>query len=181
VIAVDPSGGTKDSNAECGIIAAAKDRHGHAYVLADVSARLSPERWAARAVALYEQFRADRIICEQNFGGQMVESTIRTVNRHVAVKMIQASRGKQQRAEPVVALYEQRLVHHVVTFPQLEDQMTGWVPGQPGPSPDRLDALVWALSELCVDEKSLDLQVWLKLTENPASPTWWQQQYRGNF
>ncbi len=153
VVAVDPSRGSKDTNAECGIVAAGRDRDGHGYVLADVSARLSPERWAARAVALYQQFNADRIICEQNYGGAMVENTIRMVSQATPVKMIQASRGKMQRAEPVVALYEQRRVHHVGVFTELEDQMCGWIPGQAGPSPDRLDAAVWALSELMVSGK----------------------------
>ncbi len=154
VVSVDPSGGAKATNAECGIVVAGRDQDGHGYVLADVSARLSPERWAARAVAMYEQFKADRIVCEQNYGGQMVESTIRMVSRSTPVKMIQASRGKQQRAEPVCALYEQQRVHHVGVFAELEDQMCGWIPGQPGPSPDRLDAAVWALSELMVSGKA---------------------------
>ncbi len=154
VVAVAPSGGSTDSNAECGIVAAGRDRDGHGYILADVSARLSPERWAARAVALYQQFNADRIICEQNYGCAMVENTIRMVSQATPVKMIQASRGKMQRAEPVVALYEQRRVHHVGVFTELEDQMCGWIPGQAGPSPDRLDAAVWALSELMVSGKA---------------------------
>jgi phage terminase large subunit-like protein len=160
VIAIDPSGnnGSAD-NAECGIIVAALGRDNHGYVLADASARLSPERWARRGVDLYEQYRADKIIAEQNFGGAMVENTIKMVAQYVPVKLVQASRGKAVRAEPVVALYEQRRVHHVGVFQQLEDQLCQWVPGSGGPSPDRLDALVWAISELMVENTS-SLALW---------------------
>ena len=132
---------------------------GHGYVLADASARLSPERWARRGVDLYEQYRADKIIAEQNYGGLMVEHTIKMVSPHTPVKLVVASRGKAVRAEPVVALYEQKRVHHVGVFQQLEDQLCQWVPGSGGPSPDRLDALVWAISELMVENTS-SLALW---------------------
>jgi phage terminase large subunit-like protein len=163
VVAIDPSGGSGDSNAECGIVVAAKGADNHGYVLQDASGRLSPERWGTRACDLFAQHRADRIIAEQNFGGAMVENTIRMINPRVPVKLVQASRGKQQRAEPVVALYEQARVHHVGLFGALEDQLCQWVPGTSGPSPDRLDALVWAISELCVEGGSLDLGMWTEL------------------
>ncbi len=119
VVAIDPSGGSKDTNVECGLVVAGCDVDGHAYILADVSARLSPERWAARAVAMFNQFKADRIICEQNYGGAMVESTIRMVSRSTPVKMIQASRGKQQRADPVVAPYRQQRIHNDRCVPRV--------------------------------------------------------------
>jgi phage terminase large subunit-like protein len=97
-------------------------------------------------VAAYHRHRADRIVAEVNQGGEMVEHTVRTVDRNVAYKAVHASRGKQARAEPIAALYEQGKVHHVGAFPELEDQMCQWQPG--GDSPDRIDALVWALTEL---------------------------------
>lgn len=147
VVAVDPSGGDKDGNDEQGIAVAGLGVDGDLYVLADRSCKLSPHGWASRAAAAYREFNADRIIAEVNFGGQMVESTIRSVDKAVPVKVISASRGKMQRAEPIAALYEQHRVHHVGPMPQLEDQMTTWTPAD-GTSPDRMDALVWALTEL---------------------------------
>jgi phage terminase large subunit-like protein len=163
VVAIDPSGNSgAGEGAECGIVVACRTPDNHGYVLADASARLSPERWARRAVDLYEQWRADRIIAEKNFGGEMVERCIKMVRPHVAVTLVQASRGKAVRAEPVVALYEQQRVHHVGMFAQLEDQLCSWVPGSSGPSPDRLDALVWAIAELLVEGTGLNLEVWLR-------------------
>ena len=151
VVSIDPPGGSSKANAEAGIIVCGlgKDRHG--YVLADLSARMSPEQWARRAVDAYRLHRADRIVAEQNYGGAMVESTIRNVDQNVPVKMVIASRGKQLRAEPIGALYEQHRVHHVGDFGLLEDQMCEWDPSASGSSPDRLDALVWCLTELMGD------------------------------
>jgi predicted phage terminase large subunit-like protein len=148
VVAVDPPGGASKANAECGIIVAALGMDRHGYVLADLSGRLSPEQWARRVVEAYHGYKADKIVAEQNFGGAMVESTIRSIDSRVPIKMVVASRGKQFRAEPVASWYEQHRVHHVGEFPTLEDQMTGWDPAESGPSPDRVDALVWALTEL---------------------------------
>lgn len=149
VVAIDPAGGTGKGSTETGIIVAGVGRDdGHGYVMADLSDKLSPEQWARRAVDAFVLHKADRIVAEQNFGGQMVEATIRAVAPRVPVKMVHASRGKAIRAEPIVALYEQHQVHHVGNFPELEDQMCGWDPAGNDPSPDRLDALVWAMSEL---------------------------------
>lgn len=147
VVAVDPSGGTGPNSDEQGIVVAGRGVDGQMYILADRSCQLSPHGWASRAVAAYHEFSADRIVAERNYGGDMVESTIRQVDQRVPVKVITASRGKVQRAEPVAALYEQQLVHHVGALPKLEDQMTTWTP-QSGTSPDRMDALVWAVTEL---------------------------------
>lgn len=151
VVAVDPSGGDKDRNDEVGIIVAGIDAQKHGYVLADRSGRYSPETWASKTVALYRQFKADRIVAEANFGGQMVESTIRVVDRNAPVKLVHASRGKQARAEPVAALYESNRVHHCGTFIGLEDEMVTWVPMKSTDSPNRVDALVWAATELLID------------------------------
>lgn len=148
VVAIDPSGGASEGHAEVGIVAAGKGSDGHAYVLRDVSERLAPERWARRAVQLYHELKADRIVAEKNYGGEMVSYTIKTIDPEVPVKLVSASRGKQLRAEPVSALDEQGKIHHVGTFPTLEDQLCSWVPDSGDPSPDRLDARVWAITEL---------------------------------
>ncbi len=149
VVAIDPAASSGDEASETGIIAAGLADNGHAYVLEDRTVRASPGEWARRAVAAYHRLRADRIIGEVNNGGEMVGHTIMMVDPTVSYKAVHASRGKLTRAEPIAALYEQGRVHHVGTFPELEDQMTMWVPGDP--SPDRMDALVWALTELVLE------------------------------
>ena len=151
VVAVDPSGGDKERNDEVGLVVVGIDAQKHGYVLADHSGRYTPETWGSKAVALYRQFKADRIVAEANFGGQMVESTIRVVDRNAPVKLVHASRGKQARAEPVAALYEQGRMHHCGTFIGLEDEMVTWVPLESTDSPNRVDALVWAATELLID------------------------------
>ncbi|MFL5279513.1 MAG: DNA-packaging protein [Rhodopila sp.] len=148
VVAVDPPGASSKDSAECGIIVAGLGPDRHGYILADLSGRMSPEKWARTVVNAFHGWKADRIVAEQNFGGAMVESTIKSVDPLVAVKMVVASRGKQLRAEPIAAFYQQHRVHHVGEFPALEDQMTGWDPTVSGPSPDRVDSLVWACTEL---------------------------------
>lgn len=152
VVAVDPSGtgGEEDSGDSIGIVVAAKGVDGRAYVLADRTCKLSPDGWGRRAVEAYWEFGADRIVAERNFGGAMVKHVIRTVDRNVSYKEVTASRGKVARAEPVAALYEQGKVSHIGGLPELEDQMCMIGPdGYIGEgSPDRVDALVWALSEL---------------------------------
>lgn len=159
VVAVDPSGSNGDgenSANSIGIVVAAKGVDGKGYVLADRSCNLSPDGWGRRAVAAYHEFKADRIVAERNFGGAMVEHVIRTVNRSVSYQEVTASRGKVARAEPVAALYEQKRVHHVGSLPELEDQCALIGPNgfEGDGSPDRVDALVWALSELMLDGSS---------------------------
>ena len=149
VVAIDPAVSAEEGSDETGIVAAGVDKDRHGWVLADRSGILTPDQWARRAVDLYKDLRADRIVAEANQGGLMVEHTIRTVSPDVPVKLVHASRAKQARAEPVAALYEQDRVHHAGALAELEEQLCGWVPG--GPSPDRLDALVWALTDLIVD------------------------------
>jgi phage terminase large subunit-like protein len=109
---------------ETGIVVAGKDQNGHGYVLADISGRYPPHEWARLAIAAYRTHRADRIVAEVNNGGDMVGATLRMVDPNVAFTAVRASRGKILRAEPVAALYQQGRVHHIGTFPQLEDQMT---------------------------------------------------------
>lgn len=109
---------------------------------------LRHRRWARAAINLYREHAADRLIAEANNGGELVRITMRAVDPRVPVRLVHASRAKQARAEPVAALYEQKRVHHVGAFSELEDQLCNWAPLEGGPSPDRLDALVWALTEL---------------------------------
>ena len=151
VVAIDPSGTTgQDEGDEVGIVVAGKGYDGNAYVIADRSCRLSPEGWARQAIRAYREFRADKIVAERNYGGAMVEAVIRSVDRAVPVKTVVATRGKAVRAEPVAALYEQGKVFHSQHFPELEAQMAAMTSqGFVGEgSPDRLDAAVWALTEL---------------------------------
>jgi phage terminase large subunit-like protein len=152
VVAIDPAVTSTEGSDETGIVVAAKGSDGRGYVLADRSLRGSPDAWARAAVDAAHEFKADRVVAEANNGGDMVELTLRTVDRSLPYRKVWASRGKQTRAEPVAALYEQGRCHHLGAFPELEAQMTGWVPGQS--SPDRLDALVWAFSELLVTATS---------------------------
>lgn len=148
VVAIDPSATSTESADEAGIVVAGVNWAGHGYVLADGSLRASPMAWAGAAVALYHAWRADRIVAESNNGGEMVAAVIHAVDPSVPVTLVTASRGKQTRAEPVSAMYEQGRVHHAGTFPELEDQMCTWTPGEK--SPDRMDAMVWALTDLMV-------------------------------
>ncbi|MBZ9939152.1 terminase family protein [Mesorhizobium sp. BR1-1-16] len=156
VVAVDPSGtkGATDGGDSIGIVVAGKGIDGTAYVMADRTCKLSPDGWGRRAVEAYSEFDADRIVAERNFGGAMVEHVIRTVDRSVSYKEVTASRGKVARAEPVAALYEQGRVKHVAGLADLEDQMCAMTPdGFIGDgSPDRADALVWAVTELMLGD-----------------------------
>lgn len=148
IVAIDPATTSNAESNETGIIVAGLGRDGHGYVLNDVSVRDTPDGWARRAVNAYREAKADRIIYEANQGGDMVATTLRTIDRSVPLTAVTASRGKLTRAEPVSALYQQGRVHHVGAFAALEDQMTSWVPGEP--SPDRMDALVWAITSLMI-------------------------------
>lgn len=153
VVGIDPAiSKTKKSN-ETGIVVAALGANGHGYVLDDRSLKGSPKEWAQRAIDAYYDHEADRIVPEINQGGDMVIHTIRTIDEKVPIKGVRASKGKQARAEPIAALYEQGKVHHVGYFAALEDQMTNWEPNSGDESPDRLDALVWSLTELMLGHK----------------------------
>ncbi|HVM78854.1 MAG TPA: terminase family protein [Stellaceae bacterium] len=162
VVAIDPAGGSEPGNDETGIIVAGIDARGHGFVLDDLSGRYRVEEWARKAIGAYKRFNADRIVAETNFGGQMVEATLRTVDPTVSFKAVSASRGKVVRAEPVAALYEQGKISHVGAFPNLEDQMAAFGPdfsrSSAGYSPDRVDALCWALTELL---QGPNLQPWV--------------------
>lgn len=146
VIAVDPP--ASDEGAECGIIAAGIGSDKRGYVLGDHSLRGSPAQWARAVVAAFDLWQANDVVAEVNQGGNMVKHTLRTERGALPITTVHASRGKLTRAEPVSALYEQGRVSHVGAFTALEDQMSTWVPGEP--SPDRMDALVWAFTDLLV-------------------------------
>lgn len=150
VVAVDPAASTEEGASETGIVVGGLGEDGHGYVLADLSGRYTPGQWGAEAVRQYALLEADRIVGEVNNGGEMVGHTVRMAARdagtEVSYKAVTASRGKLTRAEPVAALDEQGRVHVVGCLPDLEDQLCSWVPGMA--SPDRLDAMVWALTEL---------------------------------
>jgi len=160
VVAIDPATSSTAGSDETGIIVAGKDQTGCGWVLADASGRFQPVEWAKTAIAAYRAHCADRIVAEVNNGGDMVETTLRMIDPNAPFAAVHASRGKITRAEPVAALYEQGRVHHVGVFPHLEDQMCAFARdgrgsfdvGVAGFSPDRVDALGWALTDLLVGQ-----------------------------
>lgn len=158
VVAIDPAVTSGEDADETGIVLGGRGEDGRGYILGDFSMKASPARWAQRAIDIYEQYQADRIIGEANNGGDLIENTLRAINPNIAYKKITASRGKHKRAEPISALYEQDRMKHVGTFAELEDQMCTWVDGESGYSPDRMDALVWCSTELMIGgEKRSDV------------------------
>lgn len=184
VVGVDPAVTAHEESDETGIIVAGKNNQGEAFVLADYTIKATPLEWAQRAVDAYRTHQANAIVVEVNNGGDMVPTLIKQIDPIVRVIEVRATRGKRLRAEPMAAMYEQNRVHHVGVFEQLESQMTSWTPEDPK-SPDRLDALVWALSNL-LDGSALtgylsNLAVWcdncnlpmpktLKFCSNCSSP-----------
>ncbi len=160
VVAIDPAATSTASSADTGIIVAGLGVDGHAYVLADRTCHLPPDGWGQRAVRAYKHHKADRIVAEVNNGGEMVEHVILTVDNRVPYRPVHASRGKQTRAEPVAALFgnppkRPPRVHLVGGFPELEDQLCTWVP-EDADSPDRLDALVWAITDLMLADEETE-------------------------
>ena len=162
VIGVDPPASIGGD--ACGIVAVGRGADGKAYVLGDNSVKgLSPEGWARAVAAAAEAWNADRVIAEANQGGDMVVSTLRAADVGMPVKKVHASRGKVARAEPVAALYEAGKALHAGAFPELEDELCGLISGGgyegPGRSPDRADALVWAMTELMLGQRSIEARV----------------------
>lgn len=145
VVGVDPP--ATSTGDEAGIVTAGR-RGNDLYLLSDDSLQGSPTAWARAAVTAYHRHKADRIVAEANNGGEMVQHTIKTIDPTVPVKLVFASRGKQTRAEPISAIYEDGRGHHVGSFPALEDEMCLWIPGQQ--SPNRMDALVWTATDLMI-------------------------------
>lgn len=147
-VGVDPAISSDEGSDLTGIVAAGLGPEKHGYVIGEHSLRATPEGWARKVVTVYKALKGDFIIAEKNQGGEMVEATIRAVDDSVNVKLVHASRAKITRAEPIAAFYEQHRVHHIGTFPELEDEMTLLLPGRIKKSPSRVDALVWILTEL---------------------------------
>ena len=148
VVGVDPAVTSNANSDETGIVVASRDEQNQYYVIDDASAVMSPDRWARQAIDCYYEHNADQIICEVNQGGDLVTKIIQDIAPNVPVKAVRASRGKMLRAEPIAALYEQSKVKHLSSFTKMEDQMTSYDGRASSKSPDRLDALVWALTDL---------------------------------
>ena len=148
-----------EASDECGVIVVGLGENCHAYVLDDGSGVMPPDQWARAVVAKYREHEADKIIAEVNNGGDMIGLTINTVDQGCAYEAVRASRGKRTRAEPVASLYEQGRVHHVGVLPTLEDEMCTWDPMSSTRSPNRIDALVWAVWSLLVCPDDAFLQV----------------------
>lgn len=161
VVAIDPATTHHENSDETGIVVVGLDAQKNAYVLEDLSGRLSPGDWGERAVNAYWRYKADRIIAEVNKGGDLVERVIRSRDATVSFRAVRATRGKITRAEPIAALYEQKRVFHLRPFSQLETQMCEYTPHTTRYSPDRLDALVWGLTELLLEsENRPQLKIW---------------------
>ncbi len=159
VVAVDPAVSTAETSADTGIVVAALMQNGDVYVLDDRTVHASPIVWGREAVGAYYKWRADRMVAEINNGGDLVEANIMAIDARVAFRQVRASRGKALRAEPVASLYEKGRVHHIGYFPELEHQMIRFVPGLPADERirlDRMDALVWAITELVIDTEEVE-------------------------
>ena len=147
IVAIDPAVTNNEDSDETGIVVVGKDHNNEYYVLEDATGKYSPDQWAKKAINCFYDWNADRIVAEVNNGGDLVERLLRGMDLNIPYRSVRATRGKLVRAEPIAALYEQRRVHHIGYFPELESQMCSYM-GETKPSPDRLDALVWGLSEL---------------------------------
>jgi len=159
VIAIDPAVSHGNKSDETGMIAAGITGDGKGVVLEDLSLKASPSQWIQRAIEAYHRLKADRIVAEVNMGGDLVEQLLRTYDPSLSYKPVRATRGKILRAEPIAVLYEQGKVLHANYFPDLEEQLCSYVPGESHKSPDRLDALVWALTDLMLT-RPFEARVW---------------------
>ncbi|CAO5682650.1 MAG: hypothetical protein HEEMFOPI_00772 [Holosporales bacterium] len=161
VVAIDPAATHHEKSDETGIVVAGLTEDNLVFILNDLSGKLSPHDWGQRAVKAYKDHEADRIVAEINKGGDMVERIVKSIDPHVSYKSVRATRGKNIRAEPIAALYEQNRVFHTKPLLQLEEQLCEYIPGKTSKSPDRLDALVWAVTELLlICESNPILKVW---------------------
>lgn len=161
VIAIDPATTHHEQSDETGIVIVALASDKKAYVLEDLSGRHSPADWGRRVVDAYWRHKVDRVVAEVNKGGDMVERIIRSIDPHVSYRAVRATRGKVTRAEPIAALYEQGHVYHIKPLKELETQLCEYIPGITSKSPDRLDALVWALTDLFLEKENKPvLKMW---------------------
>ena len=157
VVAIDPATTKTETSDECGMIIAGKDARGHVYILDDLTAKMTPNETAVAAINAYKLWPCDRIVAEANNGGDWIELGLRQLDPNIAYSKLHASRGKQARAEPVAALYEQHRVHHVGVFAAAEDELCTWEPNTGMASPNRLDAIVWAVTELMFKDRGIEL------------------------
>ena len=158
IVAIDPAVTSHENSDETGIVVVGKDSNNQYYVIDDLSGRYSPDAWGNKAISAFEEYKADRIVAEVNNGGDLVERLLRNIDSQIPYRSVRASRGKIARAEPVSALYEQGRVRHIKIFSELENQMCTYT-GQSKPSPDRLDALVWGLSEISKSQGSVNWRI----------------------
>lgn len=168
VVAVDPAVTNDEASDETGIIVAGLGEDGRGYVFDDLTCKESPAKWAKVALDAYKDRKADRVVAETNQGGDMVETIFRSLDQSVSYQGVHASRGKFSRAEPVAALYEQGRVSHVGSFGTLEDQMCDYNPQAASRSPDRMDALVWALTALMLEQSTTGMLDWLRAAATTA-------------
>lgn len=148
IVSIDPAVTSGANSDETGITVVGKTENSEYYVLDDQSGKMSPESWGRKAIEMFHKWDADYIVAEVNNGGDLVERLLKTIDSSVKYKSVVATRGKLVRAEPIASLYEQGRVHHMGVFPELESQMCTYTGERTRPSPDRLDALVWGLTEL---------------------------------
>lgn len=159
---IDPAATSVETANETGITATGISETGHGYLLGDWSGIYSPKGWASKAIEIYKTLKADRIVAERNNGGEMVETTIHSVDENVPVKLVWAARGKHVRAEPISSFYEQNRIHHVGTFAILEQQLSFFTNKgyQGGDSPDRAESAIWGFTELMGSNPDYESQEW---------------------
>ena len=150
IVSIDPAVTANANSDETGIIVSALGEDERYYILEDKTGKYSPDEWGRVAIELFYRYNANMIVAEVNNGGDLVERLLRSIERNIPYKSVHATRGKMVRAEPISALYEQGRVYHLGTFPKLEEQMCSFTGDNKGASPDRLDALVWGLTELSI-------------------------------
>ncbi len=160
VIGVDPALTCHSESDETGIIVTGLGMNDHGYVVEDFSGRYSPEGWALQVVGAYQHYQANHVIVEINAGGDMVTHTLRTIDPYIQIKDVRAISSKHLRAFPVSVLYKQRRIYHEKPFEKLEAQLCSYIPGVTKKSPDRMDALVWALTDLMLGLKDPVPHIW---------------------
>ena len=173
VVAIDPAVTFGEESSETGMVVAGRSPVGHGYLMQDASGRMRVEDWARKAIGLYHKWDADVIVAEKNQGGDLVKHTLQVYDDTVPVKLVHASKSKHTRAEPVAGVYEQRRIHHVGYFSELESQMVEWEPGMD--SPDRLDAMVWGFTELFIGANIQKFAMLRREADLQTSESYWKR------
>ncbi len=161
LIAIDPAVSHGERSDETGIIVVGKDHQGKGYIIEDLSMKSTPSVWAEKVVQAFKEFQADTVVAEVNNGGDLVERVLRAVNPSLSYRSVRATRGKAIRAEPITALYDQKRIIHFKRFKKLEEQLFNYIPGISKESPDRMDALVWGLTALFLEDNKTSPKVWI--------------------